>query len=96
MRALGKWRDSWNIEVRNFTTHKSNHASDSESETGKEKLGRMGLWLIRLSKTDHVRKIGEGSNFSGLMFPICTTMKDYSEQGLESPTLKYSRNAFER
>ncbi len=33
MRALGKWRDSWNIEVLSFTTHKSNHASDSESET---------------------------------------------------------------
>jgi hypothetical protein len=54
MRALGKWRDStdsWNIEVLNFTKHKFNHASDSESETGKEKLGRMGLWSIRLSKT---------------------------------------------
>jgi hypothetical protein len=51
MRALGKWRDSWNIEVLNFTTHKSNHASDSESETCS------GFNLERKSKVEWVYEV---------------------------------------
>ena len=90
MRALGKWRDSWNIEVLNFTTHKSNYALDSESEncSGKEKLGRMGPMFMPSDRIVHdqlnvnncvsnsgdIGALALDSIFSGLMFPMCTIM----------------------
>ena len=48
---LGSGGISWNIEVLNFTTHKSNHASDSESETCS------GFNLERKSKVEWVYEV---------------------------------------